>query len=58
MTSFEFNAEIVSHSTDNDNPEGDSTLSREIPDTILLSYKNPQSISQAGTLSYSLTYGV
>lgn len=58
MTNFEFNAEIVSHSTDNDNPEGDSTLSREIPDTILLSYKNPQSISQAGTLSYSLTYGV
>lgn len=58
MTSFEFNAEIVSHSTDNDDPEGDSTLSREIPDTILLSYKNPQSISQSGTLSYSLTYGV
>jgi hypothetical protein len=58
MTSFEFNAEIVSHSADNDDPTGDSTLSREIPDTILLSYKNPQSIGQAGTISYSLTYGV
>ena len=58
MTSFEFNAEIVSHSTDNDDPLGDSTLSREIPDTILLSYKNPQSIGQTGTISYSLTYGV
>lgn len=51
MTSFQFNAEIVSHSADDDS-------SAPVADTLLLSYKNPQSLSQEGTISYSLTYGV
>jgi hypothetical protein len=51
ITSFEFNAELK----DNDNTTGDSTQS---VDTILLSYKNPNSFLATGTISYNIRYGV
>ena len=51
ITSFEFNAELK----DNDNTTGDSTQS---VDTILLSYKNPNSFLGTGTISYNIRYGV
>ena len=50
ITSFEFNAELK----DND-IVGDSTQS---VDTILLSYKNPNSFLGTGTISYNIRYGV
>jgi hypothetical protein len=46
MTNFVFNVELK----DND---GDSGV-----ETLLLSYRNPQSSGQTGTLSYSISYGV
>ena len=51
ITSFEFNAELK----DNDDTTGDSTQS---VDTILLSYKNPNSFLGTGTISYNIRYGV
>jgi hypothetical protein len=51
ITSFEFNAELK----DNDDITGDSTQS---VDTILLSYKNPNSFLGTGTISYNIRYGV
>jgi hypothetical protein len=51
ITSFEFNAELK----DNEDTTGDSTQS---VDTILLSYKNPNSFLATGTISYSIRYGV
>jgi hypothetical protein len=51
ITSFEFNAELK----DNDDNTGDSTQS---VDTILLSYKNPNSFLGTGTISYNIRYGV
>ena len=51
ITSFEFNAELK----DNDDTTGDSTQS---VDTILLSYKNPNSFLATGTISYNIRYGV
>jgi hypothetical protein len=51
ITTFEFNAELK----DNDNTTGDSTQS---VDTILLSYKNPNSFLATGTISYNIRYGV
>jgi len=51
ITSFEFNAELK----DNDDTTGDSTQS---VDTILLSYKNPNSFLGIGTISYNIRYGV
>ena len=51
ITSFEFNVELK----DNDDTTGDSTQS---VDTILLSYKNPNSFLGTGTISYNIRYGV
>ena len=51
ITSFEFNAELK----DNDDATGDSTQS---VDTVLLSYKNPNSFLATGTISYNIRYGV
>ena len=51
ITSFEFNVELK----DNDDTSGDSTQS---VDTILLSYKNPNSFLGTGTISYNIRYGV
>ena len=51
ITSFEFNVELK----DNDDTTGDSTQS---VDTILLSYKNPNSFLGTGTISYNVRYGV
>ena len=51
ITSFEFNAELK----DNDDTTGDSSQS---VDTILLSYKNPNSFLGIGTISYNIRYGV
>jgi hypothetical protein len=51
ITSFEFNAELK----DNDDNTGDSSQS---VDTILLSYKNPNSFLGTGTISYNIRYGV
>lgn len=51
ITTFEFKAELK----DNDNNTGDSTQS---VDTILLSYKNPNSFLGTGTISYNIRYGV
>jgi hypothetical protein len=51
ITSFEFNAELK----DNDDTTGDSSQS---VDTILLSYKNPNSFLGTGTISYNIRYGV
>jgi hypothetical protein len=46
MTNFEFNAELK----DNDEDSG--------IETVLLTYKNPQSSGLTGTVSFSLAYGV
>ena len=51
ITSFEFNAELK----DNDDTTGDSSQS---VDTILLSYKNPNSFLGTGTISYNIRYGM
>jgi len=50
ITSFEFNVELK----DNNNV-GDSSQN---VDTILLSYKNPNSFLGTGTISYNIRYGV
>ena len=57
ITSFEFNAELK----DNNLQVGDDSTnapSRFGPDTILLSYKNPNSFLGTGTISYNIRYGV
>jgi hypothetical protein len=50
ITNFEFNAELKSNDS-----VGDSS---QIIDTILLTYKNPNRFQGAGTISYSIRYGV
>jgi hypothetical protein len=57
ITSFEFNVELKDN---NLQPGDDSTTapSRVGPDTVLLSYKNPNRFLGTGTISYNIRYGV
>lgn len=52
MTTFEFNAEILSNSTEDDSTAGANN------DTVLLTYKNPLALGSTGTISYTISYGV
>jgi hypothetical protein len=52
MTTFEFNAELISNSTADDSTLGANN------ETVLLTYKNPLSLGATGTISYTISYGV